>query len=49
MTAATPDIIIEPGEFLTEEHRIDPFPLYREIRDNDPVYQDKFQNRWFWV
>ena len=39
--------IIEPGEFLTEEHRIDPFPLYRKIRDWEPVYRDAFQNRFF--
>ena len=39
--------IIEPGEFLTEEHRIDPFPLYRTIRDWEPVYRDAFQNRFF--
>ena len=39
--------IIEPGEFLTEEHRIDPFPLYRKIRDWEPVYRDGFQNRFF--
>ena len=38
---------IEPGEFLTEEHRIDPFPLYRKIRDWEPVYHDRLQNRFF--
>ena len=47
MEALAPDVVIEPAEFLTEEHRIDPFPLYKKIRDNDPVYNDKFQNRWF--
>ncbi len=38
--------LIEPQEFLTEEFRIDPFPTYRRLRDHEPVYQDKFQNRW---
>ena len=38
--------IIEPGEFLTEEYRIDPFPLYKKIRDWEPVYRDTFQNRF---
>ena len=38
--------IIEPGEFLTEEHRINPFPLYQKIRDWEPVYRDTFQNRF---
>ncbi len=47
MEALAPDVVIEPTEFLTEEHRIDPFPLYKKIRDNDPGYNDKFQNRWF--
>ncbi len=47
MEALAPDVVIEPAEFLTEEHRLDTFPLYKKIRDNDPVYNDKFQNRWF--
>ena len=46
MTAPAEAPIIEPGEFLTDEHRIDPFPLYRKIRDWEPVYRDQFQNRF---
>jgi len=38
--------IVEPGEFLTEEFRLNPFPVYKRLRDHTPVYQDKFQNRW---
>ena len=38
--------IVEPGEFLSEEFRLDPFPVYKRLRENTPVYQDKFQNRW---
>ena len=44
-TASDPSLI-EPGEFLTEEFRVDPFPVYRRLREYEPVYQDKFQNRW---
>ncbi len=39
--------IIEPAEFLTEDHRLDPFPLYRKIRDWEPIYKDDLQNRFF--
>ncbi|MBH76641.1 MAG: hypothetical protein CL897_00205 [Dehalococcoidia bacterium] len=38
--------LIEPHEFLTDEFRINPFPIYQRLREYDPVYQDKFQNRW---
>ena len=44
-TASDPSLI-EPEEFLTESFRVDPFPVYRRLRDHEPVYQDKFQNRW---
>ena len=44
-TASDPSLI-EPEEFLTEAFRVDPFPVYRRLRDHEPVYQDKFQNRW---
>ena len=44
-TASDPGLI-EPEEFLTEAFRVDPFPVYRRLRDHEPVYQDKFQNRW---
>ncbi len=47
MTAPTEAPIIEPGEFLTEEHRLNPFPLYKKIRDWEPVYHDRLQNRFF--
>ena len=46
MTAPAEAPVIEPGEFLTEEHRKDPFPLYKRIRDQEPVYRDQFQNRF---
>ena len=46
MAAPAEAPIIEPGEFLTEEHRINPFPLYQKIRDWEPVYRDTFQNRF---
>ncbi len=46
MTAPTEAPIIEPGEFLTEEHRLNPFPLYKKIRDWEPVYHDQLQNRF---
>jgi pulcherriminic acid synthase len=45
-TATQDPSIIEPAEFLTEEFRVNPFPLYKRIRDYDPVYNDRFQNRW---
>lgn len=38
--------LIEPQEFVTDEFRIDPFPIYKRLREYEPVYQDKFQNRW---
>ena len=38
--------LIEPGEFLTEEFRVNPFPIYRRLREYEPIYQDRFQNRW---
>ena len=38
--------LIEPNEFLTEEFRVNPFPLYKRLRDHEPIYQDRFQNRW---
>lgn len=38
--------LIEPNEFLTEEFRVNPFPLYKRLRDHEPVCQDRFQNRW---
>ena len=44
-TAGDPGLI-EPEEFLGESFRVDPFPVYRRLRDHEPVYQDKFQNRW---
>ncbi|MFN0096919.1 MAG: cytochrome P450 [Dehalococcoidia bacterium] len=44
-TVADPSII-EPAEFLGEEFRHNPFPLYQRIREYDPVYNDRFQNRW---
>ena len=48
MTApsASDPSLIEPEEFLGESFRVDPFPVYRRLRDHEPVYQDKFQNRW---
>ena len=38
--------IIEPHEFMGEQFRVDPFPLYKRLRDFEPIYQDRFQNRW---
>lgn len=37
---------IDPREFDTDEHRINPFPLYKRLRDYHPVYKDMFHNRW---
>ena len=42
----TDQSLIEPQEFVTDEFRINPFPIYKRLREYEPAYQDKFQNRW---
>ncbi len=39
-------LAIEPQEFDSDEHRRDPFPLYKRLRDHHPIYQDLFHNNW---
>lgn len=37
---------IDPREFDAPEFQKDPFPLYKRLRDDHPVYHDRFHNRW---
>src|SRR5437868_1672064 len=46
MTAAATALRpIDPREFDGPEFRKDPFPLYKRLRDLQPVYMDMFHNR----
>ena len=37
---------IDPREFDGPAFQRDPFPLYRRLRDQHPIYHDRFHNRW---
>jgi cytochrome P450 len=37
---------IDPREFDGPEFQHDPFPLYKRLRDEHPVFHDRFHNRW---
>jgi len=46
MATATELRPIDPREFDTPEFQKDPFPIYKRLRDLQPVYQDMFHNRF---
>jgi pulcherriminic acid synthase len=37
---------IDPREFDQPEFQRNPFPLYKRLRDDHPIYHDRFHNRW---
>ena len=37
---------VDPREFDSPEFQRDPFPVYKRLRDNEPIYHDRFHNRW---
>jgi len=37
---------IDPREFDEVAFQRDPFPLYQRLRDHQPVFHDRFHNRW---
>jgi cytochrome P450 len=37
---------VDPREFDSPEFQRNPFPIYQRLRDNQPVYHDRFHNRW---
>ena len=37
---------IDPRLFDQPEFQQDPFPLYKRLRDDHPIYHDRFHNRW---
>lgn len=37
---------IDPREFDGQQFQHDPFPLYKRLRDDHPVFHDRFHNRW---
>jgi pulcherriminic acid synthase len=37
---------IDPREFDGDAFRVNPFPMYRRLREYHPVYKDLFHNRW---
>ncbi|MFT7221037.1 MAG: cytochrome P450 [Candidatus Azotimanducaceae bacterium] len=37
---------IDPRVFDSEEFQRDPFPIYKQLRDQHPIYHDRFHNRW---
>ena len=39
-------LAIDPREFDSPEFQKDPFPLYKRLRDNHPIYRDLFHSRW---
>lgn len=41
-----PPAALDPRVFDSEEFQKDPFPIYKQLRDNHPIYHDRFHNRW---
>lgn len=37
---------IDPRVFDSEGFQKDPFPIYKQLRDEHPIYHDRFHNRW---
>ena len=37
---------LDPRVFDSESFQQDPFPTYAKLRDEHPVYHDRFHNRW---
>ncbi len=37
---------IDPRSFDGPEFQRDPFSLYKRLRDEEPLYHDRFHNRW---
>ncbi|MFN0094874.1 MAG: cytochrome P450 [Dehalococcoidia bacterium] len=37
---------VDPREFDSPEFQHNPFPVYKRLRDHQPIYQDLFHNRW---
>ena len=37
---------LDPRVFDSEAFQRDPFPIYAKLRDEHPVYHDRFHNRW---
>lgn len=37
---------IDPREFDQPGFQHDPFPLYKRLRDDHPIFHDRFHNRW---
>jgi len=38
--------VIDPREFDGPDFQKDPFPLYKRLRDDHPIFHDRFHNRW---
>ena len=37
---------LDPRVFDSTDFQRDPFPIYQQLRDYHPIYQDRFHNRW---
>ncbi|MEM9624025.1 MAG: cytochrome P450 [Pseudomonadota bacterium] len=37
---------LDPRIFDSAEFQRDPFPVYKRLRDEHPIYHDRFHNRW---
>lgn len=37
---------VDPRAFDGTNFQQDPFPLYKQLRDNHPLFHDRFHNRW---
>lgn len=46
MTEQSMPKFLDPREFDAPEFQRDPFPLYKRLRDEFPIYNDRFHNRW---